>query len=349
MLGEDLPMEVFRYLDNREIERLLVKLENAPKLGKKEETLLLHEFTKSIQAKAKISQPKETEFASTGLPNEPINRIRGKSSPPKTGSPPGYDQELPLPEAERLLGEIDKILKELDPKSPDLSGIELLQTLDPNDISKMLVEESPEIVASVLFFTPRQSVQEIIRAYPAKLREKIVLCMDNLDINSHQKREELDRFIRFKLGILRTQGNPSVRKIKSRSSKKAAEILSLLNPGESKEILSKIQKKRPEFAETIIEHYYSFSDFLLLGRTSLSRFLDEFHPLVLATALKGVETQLKDEILSSVEPWIAKKIRLESDSLGPVSLAEIEESQKGILDRFQEEIDQGRVKLWRFR
>ena len=138
-------------------------------------------------------------------------------------------------------------------------------------------------------------------------------------------------------------------KVRSRKAKTAGELLTRLPAQHSQNLIERIQKKSPEFAETIIEHYFRLEDLLHLGRTSLTRFFSEIHPLVIACALKGVETSFKDSIFEHLEAWLVKDIRLEWDSLGPVSLLEIEEAQKGILDRLREEIEEGKVKLWRMK
>jgi flagellar motor switch protein FliG len=84
-----------------------------------------------------------------------------------------------------------------------------------------------------------------------------------------------------------------------------------------------------------------------IGRTSLSNFLSEFHPIVLACALKGVETDLKENILERCDPWLSKQINIEIDSMGPISYAEIDLAQKAIIENLNKAIDSGKIKLWK--
>jgi flagellar motor switch protein FliG len=316
LLGEDLPMEVFQHLSSEEIERLLLKLDKNPKINKSQETSVLKEFINQVKKPLKTFSHSNSELV--------LDPYEGK-----------------------LIDEIHQILSEEN--NGTNSGLEILEKLSAQEISKLINDEPPSIIAQVLYFCPHSTAKDVVNILPAQLREKVILEFGNLDFHSVELRDELGRFLSFKSSLLLSPSRQNLHKVKGRGGKKAAELLSLLNPGESEEIISKIQKKRPEFAENINEHYYSLKDLLLLGRTSLSRFLGSFHPYVIATALKGVELSLKEEILSSIEPWIAKEIRLESDSMGSVSLAEIEESHRGILDNLKEELAEGRLKLWRFR
>ncbi|MCB1156280.1 MAG: endoflagellar motor switch protein, partial [Leptospiraceae bacterium] len=149
----------------------------------------------------------------------------------------------------------------------------------------------------------------------------------------------------FKKDII--ESNLMVSKIKNKGGRKAAEILARLNPNLSVKLFSKIKEINPEYAEHINEHFYTFDDLLRVDRTNLSKFLATFNPIVVAFSLKGVELSVAEKILEKCEPWLAKAIRLEMDCMGPVTLAEIEEAQKGIMDHLHKSIDSGEIKLWK--
>ncbi|EMG08308.1 FliG C-terminal domain protein [Leptospira interrogans serovar Grippotyphosa str. LT2186] len=96
-----------------------------------------------------------------------------------------------------------------------------------------------------------------------------------------------------------------------------------------------------------MEHFFRMEDLLFLEREPLNRFFSSFHPIVLSCALKGTETEIQSRILEKLEPALSASIRLESDSMGPISLAEMETAQNGILERLREEIEEGSIKFWR--
>ncbi|WCL48528.1 FliG C-terminal domain-containing protein [Leptospira sp. GIMC2001] len=344
ILGESLPMEVFNHFSSDEIEKLLSKLDQTKIPGKKEEASVLREFNTRL---------KNSLNSQIHSPNKQDTTSYSKNSIIATAPQQAYSHadsddsraDIWNAEEERIIREIQSIIEEEN--SSNTNSLEILVDLSPEELSKLILDESPVIIAQVLYFCPQETASRLMNGLPQEFRRQVFEEFGNLDFDNVSLKDDLERLLRFKHSMIQSNGSP--RKVKQRQGQKAAELLSILNPKESREILSKIQKKRPQFAENIIEHYYSFNDLLLLGRTSLSRFFEGFHSVVLATALKGVEKSLKEEILASIEPWIAKEIRLESDSIGAVSLAEIEESHRGILDRLREEIEEGRVKLWRFR
>ncbi|TGL56872.1 FliG C-terminal domain-containing protein [Leptospira jelokensis] len=378
ILGQYLPDEVFAHLTDAEIETLLLKVETNPSPTKGQEKDILVSFTNFLQKKGVIPKPKRQNLATNGYgkapspKNDPRDSEHPNHSPKSKGQPEvshkgigplegftlGSSPTVSYPlgsgtspnyghtETNELYSLIEEILKEEDAKR---SG-PLWQDLPkfPTELLRNLTrEESPEVVARVLSFSDPESASEVLAEYPESHREEIILALAEIDYHSDRERDQLERFLRFKMELI--EKKMPVSKIRSRKAKTAGEILTRLPFLPSQNLIERIQKKSPEYAETIVEHYFRLEDLLHLGRTSLTRFFSEIHPLVIACALKGVETEFRDQVYSNLESWLVKEIKIEWDSLGPVSLAEIEEAQKGILDRLREAMDEGKVKLWRLK
>lgn len=378
ILGQYLPDEVFAHLTDSEIESLLLKVETNPSPTKGQEKDILLSFTnflqkKGIQSNQRKPNPAVRGMGSTvstsipygnptslGYPNE--NGMKTEFSQGKTpitggngnvynvsrnlGMPNGANSAQEPPESNELYSLIEEILKEEDAKRVGPIWAELPK-FSTEMLRNLSSDESPEVVARVLSFSDPETASEVLAEYPESLREEVILALAGIDFHSDRERDQLERFLRFKMELI--EKKMPVSKIRSRKAKTAGEILTRLPFLPSQNLIERIQKKSPEYAETIVEHYFRLEDLLHLGRTSLTRFFSEIHPLVIACALKGVETEFRDQVYSNLESWLVKEIKIEWDSLGPVSLAEIEEAQKGILDRLREAMDEGKVKLWRLK
>lgn len=225
------------------------------------------------------------------------------------------------------------------------SPLSELKKKKKEDLELIVKDEQPRTIALVMSFADPDEVSTLIEDFPEKVREQIIDEIQKIDFYSEKVRSELDSFLSFKYDLI--ESRMIVSKVKNRSSKTVAEILSRISPNISFKLFSSLKERNPEFAETINEHFYTIQDLLYVGRTSLSNFLSQFHPIVLACAFKGIETDLKDKILERSEPWVAKQIQLEMDSMGPVSLAEIEESQKALIEGLNNAVDSGKIKLWK--
>ncbi|TGK86256.1 endoflagellar motor switch protein [Leptospira bourretii] len=371
ILGRYLPDEVFAHLSDDEIESLLIKVETNPSPTRGQEKDILLSFTQFLQKNQKQTKGKNTN---QGHPTKTMGKYaKDDNSPEKKAKIGPKFENSPLvdggytnseynprnfggtdgkyshnedPDSNELYSLLQEILKEEESKSnaplwPELPkySLEMLRHLT--------MDESSEVVARVLSFSDPETASEVLSEYPENHREDVILALSEIDYHSDRERDQLERFLRFKMELI--EKKMPVSKIRSRKAKTAGEILTRLPFLPSQNLIERIQKKSPEYAETIVEHYFRLEDLLHLGRTSLTRFFSEIHPLVIACALKGVETDFRDQVYSNLESWLVKEIKIEWDSLGPVSLAEIEEAQKGILDRLREAMDEGKVKLWRLK
>ena len=228
---------------------------------------------------------------------------------------------------------------------PKGSPIAELKKKKKEELELIVKDEPARTIAMVMSFANPDEASTLIEDFPEKVREQIIDEIQKIDFYSEKIRSELESFLAFKYDLI--ESRMIVSKVKNRSSKTVAEILARISPNVSFKLFSSLKQRNPEFAETINEHFYTLQDLLYVGRTSLSKFLSQFHPIVLACAFKGIELELKDKILERCEPWISKQIQLEMDSMGPVSLAEIEEAQKALIEGLNQAVDSGKIKLWK--
>ncbi|AYV54661.1 endoflagellar motor switch protein [Leptospira kmetyi] len=246
------------------------------------------------------------------------------------------------PESMNLIRELEALLRE-EKEERDL--LQELKTKSPVEISRIVSGEKPSMIALVLCFGNPDAAAAVLNDFPEAMKEEILIQIHDLDLSSEYEKNRLERFLKFKLEALALEEKSLP--IHNPMGKKAADLLGRLQPGDSQKIFDRIREKRPGFAENIIEHFFRMEDLLFLEREPLNRFFSSFHPIVLACALKGTETEVQTGILEKLEPALFSSIRLESDSMGPISLAEMETAQNGILERLRDEIEEGSIKFWR--
>ncbi len=234
-----------------------------------------------------------------------------------------------------------KYSTKLDYSSP----LESLKKKKRDELELIIRDEPARMVAMVMCFADPDEASHLIEDFPESMRDKIIEEIRKVDFYSESLRAELESFLFFKFDLI--ESRMIVSKVTNRSGKKVAEILSRISPNLSSRMFSNIKEKDPGFAKSIDEYFYTFQDLLYIGRTSLTNFLAGFHPIVLACAMKGIDTSLCEKIFERCEPWLVKQIKLELDSMGPTSLAEIEESQKAIIENLNRDIETGKVKLWK--
>lgn len=243
----------------------------------------------------------------------------------------------------KIAKEIEKLIQETS--NNKISPIAELRKKKRSELALIVNEEEARIVALVMSFANPDEASSLIEDFPEKKREEIIYEIHKIDFHSESVKNELERFLNFKYELIKN--NQTVSKVKNRGSKITAEILSRVSPHVSFSLFSKIKKKNPGFAENINEHFYTIEDLQYANRSSLTEFLSKIHPIVIASSFKGIENSVKDMLLERCEPWLAKQISVEMDSMGPISLAEIEEAQTAIITLLNESIDKGTIKLWK--
>ncbi|MFB5649801.1 FliG C-terminal domain-containing protein [Leptospira wolffii] len=321
-------MEILSGKKNRAGQLLRILGEHLPPevfrhLGPKDTSKLLESFHRTGKLEAK----QERELLGSFL--------QGLSSLPKEG----IDGDTLA-----LIQELESILKEDMASEPDWLGE--LKNYKKTELSRIVAGENSDRIALVFCYADPETSARVLEEFPEETQEEILLSIKNLDLASAGLTDSLERFLRFKREVLKSPGTSSS-PTQDRTGKRAAELLGKLDPQDSQKLFSRIREKSHSFAENINKHFFRMEDLMDLGRESLNRFLGEIHPIVTATAFKGTEPETKQVLLERLDPSLASSIRLEEDSMGPVSLAEIETAQNGILEIFKESVESGRIKFRR--
>ncbi|TGK00730.1 endoflagellar motor switch protein [Leptospira semungkisensis] len=291
-------------------------------LGPTDTTKLLESFHKS--GKPEASQERELLGAF----------LNGLSSVPKEG----IDRDTFA-----LIQELETILKEDLVSEPD--WLEELKSYNKEELSRIVAGENASRISLIFCYADPEVSARVLEEFQEDTQEEILLSIKNLDLSSLGLRDSLERFLRFKREVLKTPdaGVPT----RDKGGKRAAELLGRMDPQDSQKLFSRIREKSQSFAENINKHFFRMEDLMDLSREALNKFLGEIHPIVTATAFKGTEPDTKQVLLTRLDPNLASSIRLEEDSMGPVSLAEIETAQNGLLEIFKESVESGRIKFRR--
>ncbi|TGK05440.1 endoflagellar motor switch protein [Leptospira langatensis] len=291
-------------------------------LGPTDTTKLLESFHKS--GKPEANQERELLGAF----------LNGLSSVPKEG----IDRDTLA-----LIQELETILKEDLVSEPD--WLEELKSYNKEELSRIVAGENAARISLIFCYADPEISARVLEEFPEDAQEEILLSIKNLDLSSLGLRDSLERFLRFKREVLKTPdvGVPT----RDKGGKRAAELLGKMDPQDSQKLFSRIREKSQSFAENINKHFFRMEDLMDLSREALNKFLGEIHPIVTATAFKGTEPDTKQVLLTRLDPNLAYSIRLEEDSMGPVSLAEIETAQNGLLEIFKESVESGRIKFRR--
>jgi len=127
--------------------------------------------------------------------------------------------------------------------------------------------------------------------------------------------------------------------------KAAAQILNNMEGAVEKEVLSVVAEQDRTVAERIREEMFTFDDLCELDKRSMQKILGGVDTRVLALAIKACDPKTEKNVFDNLSKRAREMVEEERESLGPVPLAEVLESQKEILGVVRQMIETGEIKV----
>ena len=142
---------------------------------------------------------------------------------------------------------IDRILQ-----GNDVSGIESMKWMDPGAVAELLRNEHPQIVASILVHLERDQASEVLKQFPERARNDILLRIATLDGIQPQALDELNQVLSRVLA-----GGDKVKKASLGGAKAAAEILNFLGSSVETPAIEAIREHDSDLAQNLLEQMFS--------------------------------------------------------------------------------------------
>jgi flagellar motor switch protein FliG len=307
-VGEEQAAEVFKFLSPKEVQKLgeaMAKLKTVPR-------------EKVDGVIEKFNRSKDEQYSLVGDTDAFVSQV-----------------------LKRALGEekagmlLDRILQ-----GRDVSGIESLKWMDPDSIAELLKNEHPQIVASILVHLERDHASEVLRSFPERFRNEVLLRVATLDGIQPQALQELNEVLSKVLA-----GGEKLKKATLGGTKATAEILNFLGAQIETPAVEAIREHDPELAQKILDQMFVFDDLLDLDDRGVQLLLREVQSESLIVALKGADQNLREKIFKNMSSRAAEMLREDLEAKGPVRISEVEAEQREILKIVRRLADEGQLQL----
>ncbi len=296
MLGEQVSADVFKQLEEDEVEQISKELARIPSIPAEQAETILDEFHQMTVAKDYV--------------------IKG-----------GIDYARKLltnafgPESARRI--LDRLVKTL---GSDVASFDALQKADPQQLAKFIHSEHPQTIALVLSHLNPTQAAALLASLPAQMRSDVAFRMANLDQISPEVISKIAAVIGQKLISLGEFSRESYG-----GERAVAEMLNRLDSTTSKEILERMEEENATVVETIRHLMFVFEDILLIDQNGMKELLARIDRKVLTVALKGTSDQLKNHFQGCMSQRGAEMLREDIEALGPVKIKEVEAAQQQII------------------
>ena len=228
------------------------------------------------------------------------------------------------------------ILSQVLEKPDEHNGVEALQWMAPKAIAEVLVEEHPQIAATVMTQLYDEQAAKVLELLPEEMRKDVILRIARMEELDPRAMEELDRVLESQLGKL--QRTPP-RKVMGPDN--LAAILNATGSELEQEMLEALTSVDEELGDDVKEKMFVFDNLMQLDDLGFQRLLREVAQENLLTALKGVDEVLAERFFKNMSERAAEILREDMEASGPVKLADVEAAQKEVVRTAKKLADEG--------
>lgn len=306
-LGENEAAEVMKYLTPKEVQKLGSAMATLKSVGREQVETTVNEFLTVAD-----------ESSDFGLDSdEYIRSVLTKALGEKANSV------------------LDRILH-----NSDSSGIESLKWMDAITVADLIMNEHPQIVATILVHLDADHASEILSHFTERLRQDTLLRIATLDGVQPTALKELNDV----LGKL-LSGNESLKKQSMGGVKVAAEIMNYFSGEIEATVMEGLKNYDEELAQKIMDTMFVFDDIIEIDDKGIQVMLREVQSETLIIALKGTTAEMREKIFKNMSSRAAEMMREDLESKGPVKLSEVEAQQKQMLQIVRRLADEGQIMI----
>lgn len=307
-LGEEVAVEVFKFLGPREVQQLGAKMSTMNSLNRETTRDVLKTFREQMERESGLSVDSNQYLRSV------LTRALGN---------------------EKGSVMIERILE-----GEDNSGIESLKWMEPLSVADMIRNEHPQIIATILVHLESDQASEILKIFPERLRNDVMLRIATLEGVQPTALKELN----IALTQLLT-GRVSTKKSAMGGVKVAANILNYLGGAMEGTVVSSIKDFDADLAQQIQDEMFVFEDLMALDDRAIQTLLREVQNDALILALKGTSQDMRNKVFKNMSQRAAESLKEDLESKGPVKLSDVEREQKEILKIVRRLADEGQIIL----
>src|SRR6476620_5036552 len=295
LLGEESVSQVFKYLNEDEIEQIAREVAVMGSVHAQSGEDVLDEFNNMWQA---------AEFVARGGIDY-AQKLLVKSL--------GNDM------AKRLL---DRLVKSFE----STVVFTALEKADPQQLSKFILAEHPQTIALILAHLKPAQASQLVGLLPDEVRVDVITRMASLDEISPEVITRISSVIEQRLKSLGGGTHELYGGVRA-----VAELLNRLDRGISSPVLEAIEGDAPDLAVSIRNLMFVFEDLAAVDDAAIREIIQRADKKVLIFSLTGTTEKIRNRFFENMSKRAGDLIREEMEVLGPIRLREVERAQQDIV------------------
>jgi flagellar motor switch protein FliG len=301
-LGEDRAAEIFKHLNQTEVEALSLEIAKAPKVP-------------SEVVKGVITEAVETVLAEDYLAEGGVDYARSL-----------LQKSLGAERAEEIISRLAATIE----RRP----FEFLRRTPPEQIHVFLRNESMQTIALVVANLHTTLAAQVLSLLSPEEQADVAMRVAQMGETRPEVVAQIESVMKQKLSNVIAQDYSSAGGVKS-----LADILNQADRSTERNVLDQLAQSNGELAEEIRLLLFTFEDVVKLDDRSIQMVLKEVDQKDLAVALRGVSDDVKHRIFSNMSERGAELLQEEIDFQPPQRRRVVEEAQGrivGVVRRLEE-------------
>jgi flagellar motor switch protein FliG len=287
-VGEDQAMKLFGHMDDEEIKEISQVMAN---LGTVSSTIIEKLFVEFADQLSSTGSLVGTYESTERL----LSRVLGKD---KVGS---IMEEIRGPAGRTMWDKLGNVNEEV--------------------LANYLKNEYPQTVAVVISKIKPDHASRVLGLLPENFAMEVIMRMLRMEAVQKEVLEDVERTLRteFMSNLARTQRRDA--------HEVMAEIFNSLDRNTENRLMAALEERNRESAEKIKALMFTFEDLQKIDPAGIQTLLRTVDKAKLSIALKGAPDGMKDLFFSNMSERAAKILKEDMESMGPIRLREVEETQ----------------------
>ncbi len=220
---------------------------------------------------------------------------------------------------------------------------EFLRRADARQVLSFLQDEHPQTVALVLAHMRAEQAAVVLSGMPDELQADVAHRVAVMENTSPEVVRQVEAILERKLSSVLQSTDFTV----AGGLQPLIDIINHSDRATERLILEGLERRDPVLAEEVRSQMFMFEDIITLDDRSVQLVLRQVDSKELATALKGVNKDVRDKIMNNISERAANNLADEIEMLGPVRLTTVEEAQATVISTIRSLEESGQILLTR--
>ncbi|MCR2042775.1 flagellar motor switch protein FliG [Anaerosalibacter massiliensis] len=305
-LGPQKSADIFKHLNEEEIEELTLQIANMRMVSPEEKQKIIENFYQLCLAQEYISE------GGISYAKDVLERALGDDK------------------AEDIISRLTSSLQ--------VRPFEFARKADAGQLLNYIQNEHPQTIALILSYLSSSQAAQILASLPEEKQAEVARRVAIMDRTSPEVVKEIEQVLESKFSNIVSQDFTDAGGVQT-----VVDILNSVDRGTEKHIMEEIDIKDAELSDEIRKRMFVFEDIVGLDNRSIQRVIREVDNSQWAIALKGASEEVKESIFTNMSKRLVEMIKEDIEFMGPVRLKDIEEAQQTIVNVIRKLEEEGEI------